>query len=59
MPIQSLVYYKLNVIKTLMSFVNIKIESFEILGKDIEKKLQYCLTKIEGLINEIKRENNN
>ena len=41
MPIQSLVYYKLNVIKTLMSFVNIKIESFEILGKDIEKKLQF------------------
>ena len=39
MPIQRLVYYKLNVIKTLMSFVNINIESFEILGKDIEKKL--------------------
>lgn len=28
-------------------------------GKEIEKNLQYCLTKIEETINETKRENNN
>jgi DNA mismatch endonuclease Vsr len=28
-------------------------------GREIEKNLRYCLTKIEDLINEIKRENNN
>jgi DNA mismatch endonuclease Vsr len=28
-------------------------------GKEIDKNLQYCLDKIENLINEIERENNN
>lgn len=28
-------------------------------GKDIEKNLHYCITKIEEIINETKRENNN
>ena len=28
-------------------------------GKDIEKKLHYCITKIENTINETKRENKN
>jgi DNA mismatch endonuclease Vsr len=37
-------------------------ESWKVLrfwGKDIEKNLQYCLTEIESIINETKRENNN